>query len=184
MASWWPSCRALLRLCFCRHDNELRLGVRRGCVSDGLLPVPMLVRWKANIVSIPKISLCVDVFDGGGGGGVACHLHETACLLTHDGRLLWGPVTRNGCLLHCELFRLLQYPSPVTLKDEPLQSWRSYPYQRDGFMERDVSRLVGHCASSVWTEIWSLFMVPRGCIRMTLKALLFLTIPLFLSSSS
>lgn len=26
---------------------------------------PMAVQWKANIVSVPKIPLCVDVFDGG-----------------------------------------------------------------------------------------------------------------------
>lgn len=58
-----------------------------------------------------------------------CHLHETACLLTHDGRPLWGPVTTNGCLLRCQLLCLLQYPSAVAPNDDPWPLWRFYPCQ-------------------------------------------------------
>lgn len=51
-----------------------------------------------------------------------CHLHETVCLLIHDGTPLWGPVTTNGGLLQCQLC-LLQYLSAVASNDEPLQLW-------------------------------------------------------------
>lgn len=53
------------------------VGVCVGCTFEA----PMSVQWKANIVGIPKIPLCVDVFDG----GLVIFMRWHVCWLTTGG---------------------------------------------------------------------------------------------------
>lgn len=58
-----------------------RVGDQRGCVG-WTFEASVLARWKANIVSIPEIPLCVDVFDG---GGLVIFMRQHVCWLTMGG---------------------------------------------------------------------------------------------------
>lgn len=62
-----------------------RVGVQWEWVFGGLLKTPMSVQWQANIVSIPKIPLCVDLFDG----GLVIFIRQHVCWLP-TGRLCEG----------------------------------------------------------------------------------------------